>query len=94
MTNNIDDSFAPLATWLRQNKRQAIVTETGGGNTASCEQYLCQQIEFLNQNSDVFLGYVGWAAGSFDDTYELVETPIWNGNGWTDRALVKACLAR
>lgn len=94
VTNNIDDAFAPLATWLRQNNRQAILTETGGGNTASCEQYVCQEIQYLNQNSDVYLGYVGWSAGSFDNTYELVETPTWNGNGWTDTALVKACLAR
>lgn len=45
--NNIDDAFAPLATWLRQNKRQAILTETGGGNTASCQTYMCQQIAYL-----------------------------------------------
>jgi endoglucanase len=113
VANNIDDSFAPLATWLRQNKRQAILTETGGGNTASCQQYLCQEIQYLkqvllifcpdyeqvansvcSQNSDVYLGYVGWSAGSFDSSYELVETPTWNGNGWTDTSLVKACLAR
>jgi endoglucanase len=47
VTNNIDDAFAPLATWLRQNGRQAILTETGGGNTASCQTYLCQQIAYL-----------------------------------------------
>ena len=47
VTNNIDSAFAPLATWLRQNNRQAILTETGGGNTASCEQYLCQQFNYL-----------------------------------------------
>ncbi len=45
--NNIDDAFAPLANWLRQNKRQAILTETGGGNTASCQTYVCQQIAYL-----------------------------------------------
>jgi endoglucanase len=45
--NNIDDAFAPLATWLRQNNRQAILTETGGGNTASCQTYMCQQIAYL-----------------------------------------------
>lgn len=47
VTNNIDGAFAPLATWLRQNGRQAILTETGGGNTASCQTYMCQQIEYL-----------------------------------------------
>jgi endoglucanase len=47
VTNNIADAFEPLATWLRQNNRQALNTETGGGNVASCELYLCQQIAYL-----------------------------------------------
>ncbi|KAH8811858.1 glycoside hydrolase family 5 protein [Xylogone sp. PMI_703] len=94
VTNNIDSAFQPLATWLRQNGRQAINSETGGGNTASCQNYLCQQLQFLNANSDVYLGYVGWAAGSFDQTYELVETPTGGGGSWQDTALVKACIAR
>lgn len=47
MTDNIDTAFSPLADWLRTNKRQALNSETGGGNTASCEKYLCQQIDFL-----------------------------------------------
>nr|ACH92572.1 endoglucanase III [Trichoderma sp. SSL] len=93
-TNNIDGAFAPLATWLRQNNRQAILTETGGGNVQSCIQYLCQQVQYLNQNSDVYLGYVGWGAGSFDNTYVLTETPTGSGNSWTDTSLVSSCLAR
>jgi len=94
VTNNIDSAFAPLASSLRQINRQALLSETGGGNTASCEQYLCQEIQYLNQNSDVYLGYVGWAAGGFDSTYELTETPTQNGNTWTDTALVSACIKR
>jgi endoglucanase len=90
VTNNIDKAFTPLATWLRSNKRQAILSETGGGNTASCEMYLCQQRDFLNNNTDVYLGYVGWSAGSFAANYALSETPT----GSTDTALVKACIAR
>lgn len=91
-TDNIANAFQPLATWLRQNKRQALNTETGGGNTASCQTDLCDQINFMKQNTDVFLGVVGWAAGSFDSTYELTETPTKNGNTWTDTSLVKSCL--
>ncbi|CAK7205349.1 Endoglucanase EG-II [Sporothrix eucalyptigena] len=95
VTDNISTAFSPLATWLRANKRQALNTETGGGNTASCQKYLCSQIQFLNQNSDVFLGYVGWSAGAFSPTtYELSEVPTKNGNSWTDSSLVKACIAR
>ncbi|KAF4616423.1 hypothetical protein D9613_008470 [Agrocybe pediades] len=69
VTNNIEAAWRPFASWLRANGRQALVTETGGGNTDSCISFLCQQNAFLAQNSDVFLGYLGWAAGSFASMY-------------------------
>ncbi|KAK3938660.1 glycoside hydrolase family 5 protein [Diplogelasinospora grovesii] len=95
VTDNISGAFQPLATWLRTNKRQALNSETGGGNTASCQKYLCAQIQFLNQNTDVFLGYTGWSAGAFNpQTYELSEVPAKNGNSWTDTSLVKACIKK
>jgi endoglucanase len=93
VTNNIDSSWAPLATWLRQNGRQALNTETGGGNVADCVTYICQQIAYQAQNSDVFLGYLGWSAGAFGTTYVLSEVPTKNGNTWTDSMLVKSCMA-
>ncbi|THH28462.1 hypothetical protein EUX98_g5728 [Antrodiella citrinella] len=92
-TNNIDDAWTPLAAYLRTNGRQAFNTETGGGNTASCIQYLCEQVAFQAQNSDVILGYVGWAAGNFDPSYVLGETPTNTGSTWTDTSLVAACLS-
>jgi endoglucanase len=45
--NNIDTAFKPLAAWLKQNNRKAMLTETGGGNTASCQKYLCEELQFL-----------------------------------------------
>ncbi|KAF7797655.1 hypothetical protein EIP86_008855 [Pleurotus ostreatoroseus] len=92
-TNNIDDAWEPLAQWLRANGRQALNTETGGGNTASCEQFLCEQVAYQQQNSDVILGYVGWAAGNFDPSYVLGETPTQSGSTWTDTPLVAMCLS-
>ncbi|KAK4208739.1 glycoside hydrolase family 5 protein [Rhypophila decipiens] len=95
VTDNVSSAFEPLANWLRENNRQAINSETGGGNTASCQKYLCQQIQFLNQNADVFLGYTGWSAGSFNpQTYELSEVPSKNGNNWQDTSLVRACMVK
>ncbi|KAF9444370.1 glycoside hydrolase family 5 protein [Macrolepiota fuliginosa MF-IS2] len=93
VTNNIANAWQPLADYLRTNGRQAINTETGGGNTASCVQYLCQQIAFQAANSDVYLGYVGWAAGNFATGYPLGETPTQSGTTWTDTLLVQECLA-
>jgi endoglucanase len=48
VTNNIDESFQPLADFLRQNNRTAMLTETGGGpNDLGCMTMLCQQNDFL-----------------------------------------------
>ena len=47
-----------------------------------------------SDNADVYLGYVGWAAGAFDPSYVLSEVPIQNGDSWTDTPLFAACIAR
>ncbi|KAF5326770.1 hypothetical protein D9619_004471 [Psilocybe cf. subviscida] len=94
VTNNIQSSWAPLANWLRCNGRQALNSETGGGNVQSCVTYLCQQIAYQAQNSDVFLGYVGWSAGAFSaSTYVLSEVPTGSGSNWQDSLLVKSCVS-
>ncbi|KFY00800.1 hypothetical protein O988_03097 [Pseudogymnoascus sp. VKM F-3808] len=93
-TNNIDGAFAPLATALRAIGRQAMLTETGGGNVASCVTYMCQQVAYLNANADVYLGYVGWSAGAFKTDYVLSLVPTQNGNSWTDTLLASSCFKR
>jgi endoglucanase len=52
VTNGIDEAWDPLATWLRANGRQALNTETGGGNVDSCVSYISQQIAYQAQQSD------------------------------------------
>jgi endoglucanase len=100
VTNNIDSSYyrgglQNLAAYLRSNGRYALLTESGGLNNANCATYLCQELSFLADNTDVFLGYTTWAAGGFDASYELTETPTLNGNGtWTDTLIVQACVAK
>jgi endoglucanase len=59
VTNNIATAFEPLASSLRAIGRQAMLTETGGGNTASCVEYVCQELAYVNENADVYLGYTG-----------------------------------
>ncbi|KAM7189868.1 glycoside hydrolase family 5 protein [Rhypophila sp. PSN 637] len=105
VTDNVSSAFEPLANWLRENSRQAINSETGGGNTASCQKYLCQQISVPQASASLlcilvfflifFLGYTGWSAGSLNpQTYELSEVPSKNGNSWQDTSLVRACMVR
>ncbi|MCJ1238836.1 Endoglucanase EG-II [Varicellaria rhodocarpa] len=117
-SNQIDDSFSPLATYLRTSNRQAILSETGGGSDdSSCltgissslphfplqllhcaddftKLDVCQALAYLDTNSDVYLGYVGWAAGSFASSYVLSLTPTGSASaGWVDQPLVSQCFA-
>lgn len=52
---------------------------------------LCAAFDYLNTNSDVYLGFVGWAAGAFDSSYVLSLTPTNNGGKWTDQPLFTTC---
>ncbi|KAI4275088.1 MAG: hypothetical protein LQ337_003460 [Flavoplaca oasis] len=75
VSNNID-AFEDLTKFLKDNKRRAILAETGGGpSTKSCLKNVCELLSYLNDNDDVYMGYLGWGAGSFDETYELSLTP-------------------
>lgn len=92
-TNNVA-VFQTLGDWLRTNKRQAILTETGGGSSdSSCLTDVCQELAELSTYSDVYLGWTGWAAGAFATTYVLSETPTLSGSKWTDVPLVTQCIA-
>ncbi|KAL8641511.1 MAG: hypothetical protein Q9228_001688 [Teloschistes exilis] len=85
------DKMEDLTTWLKNNKRQAILAETGGGgSTASCLKDVCELLSYLNDNSDVYSGYLGWGAGSFDSTYELSLTP----EGTKDVPLMTQCFSK
>ncbi|KAL8998498.1 MAG: hypothetical protein Q9169_002441 [Polycauliona sp. 2 TL-2023] len=79
VSNNID-AFEDLTAFLKENKRQALLAETGGGPTESCLTNVCELLSYLNENDDVYMGYLGWGAGSFDDKYELSLTPV-GGDG-------------
>ncbi|KFY35568.1 hypothetical protein V494_05802 [Pseudogymnoascus sp. VKM F-4513 (FW-928)] len=92
-TSNGVSNVNSLADWLRSNGRQAFLTETGGGSTDSCYTNLCAQFDALNNNADVYLGWIGWSAGAFDTNYEISETPTYANGVWTDRGIVTNCVA-
>ncbi|PYH79016.1 cellulase-domain-containing protein [Aspergillus uvarum CBS 121591] len=92
-TTNGVSNLGTLATWLRSNGRQAFLTETGGGSTSSCYTDLCAELDWMNDNSDVFLGWIGWAAGSFATSYALSLTPTYADGVWTDTGILSSCVA-
>ncbi|KAK3319598.1 glycoside hydrolase superfamily [Cercophora scortea] len=92
VTNNTD-AFGEVAAFLRQAGRKAIVSETGAAPAGSaCMERFCEQNAFINANSDVFVGLVAWAAGSFDTSYILGLTPSQKNGKYVDNALATKCV--
>ncbi|KAK3314301.1 cellulase [Apodospora peruviana] len=92
VTNNTE-AFGQVAEFLRKAGRKGIVSETGAApNGPDCMTRFCEQNAFINRNSDVFIGLVAWAAGSFDTSYILSLTPNRNGGKFVNNALGAQCV--
>lgn len=52
----------------------------------------CAQNKAISDNSDVYVGFVGWGAGSFDTTYILTLTPLGEPGNYTDNKLMNECI--
>ncbi|WRT63122.1 uncharacterized protein IL334_000025 [Kwoniella shivajii] len=74
-TTNGVDVYTAFKAWLVQHGKKAIISETGGGNTASCQTDVGQALKYITDNSDSFIGFTIWSAGSFDSSYALSITP-------------------
>jgi len=87
VTNNVQ-VLQTLVAWLQQNgNRQALLSETGGGNTASCETDLGQELAYVASAYPSLVGFSVWSAGSFATSYILSVTPNSNGSDqplWVD----------
>jgi len=85
-TSNVD-VMTTLVNYLKSNgNRQAILSETGGGNTSSCISLLGQELAYVKANSATLAGFAVWSAGGFDTTYVLTVTPNADGSDqplWT-----------
>ncbi|KAK7949597.1 glycoside hydrolase family 5 protein [Apiospora saccharicola] len=91
VTDNVD-AFNNVATFLRDNGRKGFVSESGASTAASCIKAFCSQNNFINANSDVFVGFVGWAAGSFDPSYVMGLTPTKQNGKLVDNQLMMQCI--
>ncbi|EED77764.1 candidate endoglucanase from glycoside hydrolase family GH5 [Postia placenta Mad-698-R] len=83
VTNNTE-VLETLVSWLQEYGRQAVLSETGGGNTASCETYLGEELAYVKSAYPSLVGFSVWAAGAFATDYILSMTPYANG---TDQPL-------
>ncbi|KAI0776439.1 glycoside hydrolase superfamily [Irpex lacteus] len=73
-----------LVSFLQKNgNRQAILSETGGGSTASCEKYLGRELAYVKSAYPNLAGFAIWSAGAFSTSYNLSVVP----NGSEDQLI-------
>lgn len=49
--------------WLKDNGKRAILGETAGANNQVCKDAVKGELQYLLDNSDVWTGWLWWAAG-------------------------------
>ncbi|OTA88979.1 glycoside hydrolase family 5 protein [Hypoxylon sp. CO27-5] len=91
-TTDNTDAFTSLAQFLREKGRKGFISETGASKDASCLTAFCAQNTLINKNADVFVGLVGWGAGSFDTSYIMSLTPSRQNGQLVDNQLMTQCL--
>lgn len=78
------DEITAVAALLKRDGRQAIITETGGGNTQSCSDFIYKFIKAVNHEYPSLIGAMMWGGGAFPADNNLVIT-VKEGNDWKDQ---------
>ncbi|KAF2810512.1 endo-beta-1,4-glucanase [Mytilinidion resinicola] len=55
--------------WLKSNGKKGIIGEFAGGANSQCETAVQGMLSYMQQNSDVWLGALWWAAGPWWGDY-------------------------
>lgn len=55
--------------WLKDNKKQGIIGETAGGANAQCISALTDMFSYMQDNSDVWNGWLWWGGGPWWGDY-------------------------
>jgi endoglucanase len=68
-------TLSPVTQWARQHRQRVFLGEFGVGSDRTCLDALDRVIRFMNENSDVWLGWTYWAGGSWwpDDYFASVQ---------------------
>jgi endoglucanase len=68
-------SLKAFTIWARENRKRGFLGEFGVGSNPTCLETLNRVLEFMAENSDVWLGWTYWAAGPWwpKDYYTNIE---------------------
>jgi len=56
-------NLADFTAWARKNNFKAFLGEWAGGRTDTCYQAIADITNYIDSNTDVFIGWTWWAAG-------------------------------
>lgn len=55
--------LAAATAWLKENGKLGVLGETAGANNDICKTAIKGELQYLKDNSDVWVGWLWWAAG-------------------------------
>ena len=59
---------AAATQWLKENGKRGIIGETAGGANANCIQAVTGMLQYMEDNSDAWLGWLWWGGGPWVST--------------------------
>lgn len=76
------ERITAATTWLRENNKIGVIGEFAGGDNDQCKTAVTGMLDYMVENSDVWMGALWWAAGPWwaDYMYSM-ESP--SGTGYT-----------
>lgn len=69
------EALKAMAGWLKRHGFTGFVGEFGGTAAPACLQGLEDMVHYLNENSDIWIGWTAWAAGDWWGDYPLSLQP-------------------
>ncbi|KAJ3047745.1 hypothetical protein HK097_011246 [Rhizophlyctis rosea] len=74
--------FDAATSWLRANNRRAFLGEFAISTDSSCKGIIEDALQYLDDNSDVWIGWTWWAAGPWwgDYMYSVEPTSVTSGD--------------
>lgn len=69
------DRMRDVVAWARTNNKKLMLAELGAPNTATCRAAVTDLLTYVQNNSDVVVGWTWWAAGPWWGDYQLTIEP-------------------
>ncbi|KAJ0114851.1 endo-beta-glucanase precursor [Diaporthe amygdali] len=77
-----EERITAATTWLRENNKIGIIGEFAGGDNTQCKTAVTGMLDYMTENSDVWIGAMWWAAGPWWADYMYSMEPS-TGTGYT-----------